>query len=137
MLESLPASDGNLVCFRAVGTLTEEDYAEVFIPVMTDVLTQYPMFRLYVDLSRLLGWDETSSWETGAVLHSNGELEQTASRHGHEILLEGFPAQLAGERRMDENNLSIHASDCRVCQKGRGSIRKRPINSLIPDSRRP
>ncbi len=71
MLESLPASDGNLVCFRAVGTLTEEDYAEVFIPVMTDVLTRYQMFRLYVDLSRLLGWDETSSWETGAVLHSN------------------------------------------------------------------
>ena len=71
MLESLPTSEGNLVCFRAVGTLTEEDYTEVFIPVMTDVLSRFTMFRLYCDLSRLLGWDETSSWETGAVLHSN------------------------------------------------------------------
>lgn len=71
MLESLSASEGNLVCFRAVGTLTEEDYTDVFIPVMTEVLTRFEMFRLYCDLSRLLGWDETSSWETGEVLHSN------------------------------------------------------------------
>jgi hypothetical protein len=71
VLESLPASGGNLVCFRAVGTLTEEDYTDVFIPTMNDVLTQFPMFRLYADLSRLLGWDENSSWETGAILHSN------------------------------------------------------------------
>jgi hypothetical protein len=71
MLETLPASDGNLVCFRAVGTLTEEDYAEVFIPTMSEILQQFPTFRLYADLSRLLGWDEHSSWETGAVLRSN------------------------------------------------------------------
>ena len=63
MLESLPASEGNLVCFRAVGTLTEEDYTDIFIPVMTDVLTRFEVFRLYCD--------ETSSWETGEVLHSN------------------------------------------------------------------
>jgi hypothetical protein len=71
MLETLPARGGNLVCFRAVGTLTEEDYADVFVPTMTDVLTQFPKFRLYADLSRLLGWDENSSWETGAMLKSN------------------------------------------------------------------
>jgi hypothetical protein len=71
MLEAVPADGGNIVCFRAVGTLTEEDYAEVFIPAMTDVLAKFPKFRLYADLSRLLGWDEASSWETGAVLHSN------------------------------------------------------------------
>ena len=71
MLESLPASEGNLVCFRALGALTEEDYAEVFIPTMTEILQRFPKFRLYADLSRLLGWDENSSWETGAVLKSN------------------------------------------------------------------
>lgn len=71
MLESLPASEGNLVCLRAVGTLTEEDYTDFFIPVMTEALERFPAFRLYVDLSRLLGWDETSRWETGAILHSN------------------------------------------------------------------
>lgn len=71
MLEKLPACEGNLVCFRAVGTLTEEDYAEVFIPTMGDLLQSFPVFRLYADLSRLLSWDENSSWETGAVLTSN------------------------------------------------------------------
>jgi len=71
VLESLPASGGNLVCFRAIGTLTEEDYTDIFIPAMTEALTQFSTFRLYADLSRLLGWDETSSWETGAILHSN------------------------------------------------------------------
>lgn len=71
MLESLPATAGNLVCFRAVGTLTEEDYVEIFVPMMGEVLARFPNFRLYADLSRLLGWDENSSWETGAILHSN------------------------------------------------------------------
>jgi hypothetical protein len=71
MLESLPASAGNIVCFRAVGTLTEEDYTDIFVPAMSDVLSRFEVFRLYADLSRLLGWDEASSWETGAVLHSN------------------------------------------------------------------
>jgi hypothetical protein len=71
MLESLPANEGNIVCFRAVGTLTEEDYVEVFIPVLSATLARFPKFRIYADLSRLLGWDETSSWETGVFLHSN------------------------------------------------------------------
>jgi hypothetical protein len=71
MIESLPAIEGNIVCLRAVGTLTEEDYTDFFIPVMTEEFEPFPAFRLYVDLSRLLGWDETSSWETGAILHSN------------------------------------------------------------------
>jgi len=71
MLEVLPSSEGNLVCFRAVGMLTEEDYAEVFIPTLADAIAQHSKFRLYADLSRLLGWDETTSWETGSMLHSN------------------------------------------------------------------
>src|SRR5690349_5018616 len=71
MLELLPASEGNVVCFRAVGTLTESDYAEVFVPAMVEALSRFPSFRLYADLSRLLGWDEATSWETGSLLHTN------------------------------------------------------------------
>ncbi len=71
MLETSPAREGNIVFFRAVGTLTEADYAEVFVPAMDSVLGENPKFRLYCDLSRLLDWDESSRWETGAILASN------------------------------------------------------------------
>ena len=71
MLEVLSDSEANVVCFRAVGTLTEADYTEVFVPTMTDVLAGFPKFRLYADLSRLLDWDEASRWETGSILNSN------------------------------------------------------------------
>ncbi len=71
MLEVLPASQANVVCFRAVGTLTEADYTEVFVPTMIDVIASFPKFRVYADLSRLLDWDEASRWETGAILNNN------------------------------------------------------------------
>ena len=71
MLEVLPGSQGNVVCLRAVGLLTEDDYIEVFVPALIEALQNHSTFRLYADLSRLLGWDETSSWETGSMLHSN------------------------------------------------------------------
>jgi hypothetical protein len=73
MLETTPPRENNVVFFRAVGTLTEEDYATVFVPAMTAVLEQHPQFRLYCDLSRLLDWDESSRWETGAILASNAK----------------------------------------------------------------
>ena len=71
MLETTPARERNIVFFRAVGTLTEADYAEVFVPVMGALLDESPQFRLNCDLSRLLDWDETSRWETGQILASN------------------------------------------------------------------
>ncbi|MGE3333097.1 MAG: STAS/SEC14 domain-containing protein [Rhodospirillaceae bacterium] len=71
MLEIKPERERNIIFFRAVGTLTEEDYAGVFAPAMTVVLAENPKFRLYCDLSRLIGWDEKSQWETGAILAGN------------------------------------------------------------------
>lgn len=71
MLETAPERERNIVFFRAVGTLTEADYAEVFAPTMGEVLGAHPRFRLYCDLSRLLDWDESSQWETGAILATN------------------------------------------------------------------
>lgn len=71
MLEVRPENERNIVFFRAIGTLTEEDYATVFAPVMGEVLAGHPTFRFYCDLSRLLDWDESSRWETGAILATN------------------------------------------------------------------
>lgn len=71
MLEIKPERERNIIFFRAVGTLTEADYAEVFAPAMSALLSENPKFRLYCDLSRLLDWDEKSQWETGAILAGN------------------------------------------------------------------
>ncbi len=71
MLELKPERERNIIFFRAVGTLTEADYVEVFSPSMMSLLGENPKFRLYCDLSRLLDFDESSQWETGAILASN------------------------------------------------------------------
>ncbi|MGE4062748.1 MAG: STAS/SEC14 domain-containing protein [Rhodospirillaceae bacterium] len=71
MLETTPERERNIVFFRAVGTLTESDYTDVFAPAMGSILEAHPHFRLYCDLSRLLDWDESSRWETGAILAAN------------------------------------------------------------------
>lgn len=71
MLETTPERERNIVFFRAVGTLTETDYTDVFAPAMSTMLGENQTFRLYCDLSRLLDWDESSRWETGAILATN------------------------------------------------------------------
>ncbi len=71
MLETTPAREGNIVFFRAAGTLSEADYAGIFVPAMDAVLAAAPTFRLYCDLSGLKDWDESSRWETGEILASN------------------------------------------------------------------
>jgi hypothetical protein len=79
MLDLKPERERNIIFFRAVGTLTEADYADVFAPAMAALLAENPKFRLYCDLSRLKDWDEKSQWETGAILAGNaGRCERAA-----------------------------------------------------------
>jgi len=40
---------------------------------MQTVLESHQTFRFYADLSKLTGLDETSQWETGAILADNRE----------------------------------------------------------------
>ncbi len=97
MLETTPAPpERNIVFFRAVGTLTEADYAEVFSPAMGAVLAEHSQFRLYCDLSRLLDWDESSRWETGAILASNAHPLRTGGHRRRSVL--GRPCPHAARR---------------------------------------
>lgn len=73
MLKLLPDSGDNVVCFKAADVLVEEDYESVFEPAMQAVLESHQTFRFYADLSELTGLDETSQWETGAILADNRE----------------------------------------------------------------
>lgn len=73
MLKLMPESGDNVVCFKASGILEEADYTDVFEPSMRAVLESHPKFRFYADLAGLTGLDETSQWETGAILAGNRE----------------------------------------------------------------
>ena len=71
MLEILEDSEANLICFKASGTLTEQDYTEIFEPTMRYVLGAHDTFRLYADLSALKDMDENSKWNSGDILSAN------------------------------------------------------------------
>ncbi|NKB43024.1 MAG: hypothetical protein GKS03_01980 [Alphaproteobacteria bacterium] len=71
MLKLLDNSGGNLVCFQASGMLTEADYCDVFEVAMKTVLEAHETFRFYADLSALEGLDDTSQWDSGAILADN------------------------------------------------------------------
>lgn len=71
MLKLLGSSGGNLVCFEATGTLTEDDYCDVFEVAMIAVLESHATFRMYADLSALIDMDESSRWDSGAILAGN------------------------------------------------------------------
>jgi hypothetical protein len=73
MLEILEESDGNLICFKASGTLTEQDYTEIFELAMRYVLGAHETFRFYADLSVLKDMDENSKWDSGDILAANRE----------------------------------------------------------------
>lgn len=73
MLKLLDSSGGNLVCFKASGTLSEDDYRDVFAVAMKTVLEAHSTFRFYADLSELEELDETSQWGDGELLAANRE----------------------------------------------------------------
>lgn len=71
MLKLLKESGGNLVCFKAAEVLVEKDYVDIFEPSMQTVLNSHDTFRFFADLSELTGLDESSQWESGAILADN------------------------------------------------------------------
>ena len=62
MLFSLPESNENLVCFKAIGKLTVEDYHSL-VEAFTNILGLHDTVRLYLDLQDLEGWEWQISWD--------------------------------------------------------------------------
>jgi len=62
MFVSLPESNGNLVCFKAVGKLTAEDYQSMMEQFHT-ILDIHGSLRLYADLEEFDGWEWQAAWD--------------------------------------------------------------------------
>jgi hypothetical protein len=57
------AARGNILWFRLVGKLTEEDYTNNLIPELERALEQYKKIRLLIQVEYFGGWTEGGAWE--------------------------------------------------------------------------
>ena len=62
MFHILPESDGNLICLKVSGKLTDADY-KAFIPKIEDVIEEFGTAKFYVDMLDLEGWEWRAAWD--------------------------------------------------------------------------
>jgi hypothetical protein len=64
MIEMLPESEGNTLVLRATGKLTDQDYKEVMIPYLENIIKQYGKARvvMYMD-ENFKGWNANAMWD--------------------------------------------------------------------------
>ena len=57
------AARGNILWFRLIGKLTEEDYTNNLIPELERSLEQYKKIRLLIQVEYFGGWTQGGVWE--------------------------------------------------------------------------
>ena len=62
MVIFLPESEGNLVCCKAIGKLTDEDLHNLTVRIER-ILENHGSFLLYVDLEFFKGWEWQAAWD--------------------------------------------------------------------------
>ena len=64
MIEILPESEGRILAIRASEKLTDEDYKEVFIPRMDQLITEFGRIRVLITMAEnFKGWEATAMWD--------------------------------------------------------------------------
>jgi len=64
MIEILPESEGNILAVKATEKLTDEDYKEVFIPRMDQLITEFGRIRLLISMAEnFKGWEAEALWD--------------------------------------------------------------------------
>lgn len=64
MIEILPESEGKLLAIRASEKLTDEDYKEVFIPRMDQLMTEFGRIRVLISMAdNFKGWEAAAMWD--------------------------------------------------------------------------
>ena len=56
MLNWLPESEGNLICLKASGKVTDTDY-RFLLPKINEVLVRSSSLRIFVDFCEFEGWE--------------------------------------------------------------------------------
>ena len=62
MIIILPESQGDLVCLKVSGKLTDADYKGM-IPKLEAVIDAHGKIRLFADLSEFNGWEWIAAWD--------------------------------------------------------------------------
>jgi hypothetical protein len=62
MFTILPESAGDLVCLKAAGRLTDEDYQDL-MPRLEAVIAEHGSLRLLADLTEFEGWQWRAAWD--------------------------------------------------------------------------
>ena len=56
--------DGNIICFQAKGKLTHNDYQQVFIPAMEQMIKEHGKIRVLLAMSEEFhGWEPAAMWD--------------------------------------------------------------------------
>ncbi len=64
MIEILDGSEGNCVGVRATGKLTDEDYRNVWIPKLEEVIAAHGAFRCLLHMDEgFEGWELGAMWD--------------------------------------------------------------------------
>ncbi len=64
MIEIISESDSNVIALKARGTLSHQDYQEVLIPKLENLIQKFGKARVLLDLSEdFHGWDEDAMWD--------------------------------------------------------------------------
>lgn len=63
MFEVLPESHGQTIGIRVTGTLTDDDYKSVLIPVIEKALAEEGKLRVLLLFEDFEGWDLQAAWD--------------------------------------------------------------------------
>jgi hypothetical protein len=63
MIQWMDESSGNVVGFVASETLTDDDYADYFIPLLEEAIDEYGDVRLLLKFEHFEGWTAEAAWD--------------------------------------------------------------------------
>ncbi len=63
MIRWMDESSGKVVGFVALETLTDDDYADYFIPLLEEAIDEYGDVRLLLKFEHFEGWTAEAAWE--------------------------------------------------------------------------
>ncbi|KUG20447.1 hypothetical protein ASZ90_009816 [hydrocarbon metagenome] len=78
MFEKMEINGGNVLGFRAIGTLTEADYREVVVPEMDRAIEKHGSIRLLVKIEDFQGWTPGGAWEDFKQFQNLKHIERMA-----------------------------------------------------------
>ncbi|MDO9550534.1 MAG: STAS/SEC14 domain-containing protein [Methanoregula sp.] len=63
MIKRLPESSGNVIGFEIKGQLADEDYKQVLIPAVEEVIKAKQKFRVLFQMQDFTGWTAHGAWD--------------------------------------------------------------------------